>query len=92
MYDESRNYVLSATHAAAYQITGDICVLCYDSIIALAVHRGLELKNGCCKQIVLYRCCVFRNCSVISRKIVPSAITFTCQGKARGNRKGRRAS
>ena len=44
MYDESRNYVLSATHAAAYQITRDICVLCYDSIIALAVHRGLELK------------------------------------------------
>ena len=48
MYDESRNYVLSATHAAAYQITRDICVLCYDSVIALAVHRGLELKNGCC--------------------------------------------
>ena len=51
MYDESRNYVLSATHAAAYQITRDICVLCYDSIIALAVHRGLELKNGCSKQM-----------------------------------------
>ena len=45
MYDESRNYVLSATHAAAYQITRDICVLCYDSVIALAVHHGLELKK-----------------------------------------------
>ena len=34
-----------------------------------------------------FRCCVFRNYSVISRKIVPSAITFTCQGKARENKR-----